>query len=116
MFWSFVNQPTSVERFESPWLIASELARGGLFRDAGNVWFDTAASPLSYGPDVWAKGLAALGAGRVLFGSDFPLNLYPALDEAPNLWRFLDEARAGGAPASVLGGNAARWFGRAAGA
>jgi hypothetical protein len=39
------------------------------------------------------------------------LNLYPKLDEAPGLSRFVAEARVGGANAEVLGGNAARLFG-----
>jgi hypothetical protein len=44
----------------------------------------------------------------VLFGSDFPLNLYPKLDESPSLRRFVVEAREGGADAAVLGDNARR--------
>ena len=73
-----------------------------------NVYFDTAASPLLYGAEVWARVLPTIGADRVLFGSDFPLNLYPALAEAPGIGRFVAEALAGGAEAGVLGENAAR--------
>lgn len=75
------------------------------------VYFDTAASPLLYGPDVWTTFLAAAPAERVLFGSDHPLNLYPKIDAGPAMTRFIAEARAGGAGAAVLGGNAARVFG-----
>ena len=34
---------------------------------------------------------------RVMFGSDFPLNLYPKLDETPGLIRFVQEAKAASA-------------------
>ncbi len=78
------------------------------FAALANVHYDTAASPLLYGADVWPEMLARLGPERVLFGSDYPLNLYPKLDDAPGLARFVAEARAAGAGADVLGGNAAR--------
>lgn len=76
-----------------------------------NVYYDTAATPLLYPADVWSRALPACGLDRVLFGSDFPLNLYPRLDELPGLTRLVAEARAGGADARVLGGNAGRLFG-----
>lgn len=88
---------------------------GGLLplRDAAmaalpNVFFDTAASPLLYDNGIWQRALPALHADRVLFGSDFPLNLYPKLEQLPGLVRFVDEARKAGASDAVLGGNAAR--------
>jgi predicted TIM-barrel fold metal-dependent hydrolase len=52
--------------------------------------------------------IEAVGADRVIFGSDFPLNLYPRLDAEPNLARFAEEARGaleGPALAAVLRGN-----------
>jgi predicted TIM-barrel fold metal-dependent hydrolase len=73
-----------------------------------NVCYDTAASPLLYDAGVWGRVLPAIGSERVLFGSDFPLNLYPKLDDAPGLSRLVAEARAGGANAAVLGENALR--------
>ena len=76
-----------------------------------NVFFDTAASPLLYDAGVWSRALPGIGADRVLFGSDFPLNLYPKLEELPGLVRLVAEARAGGADVGVLGGNAARVLG-----
>ena len=76
-----------------------------------NVFYDTAASPLLYDAAVWSRALPDFGADRVLFGSDFPLNLYPKLDELPGLVRLVGEARAGGADARMLGGNAARLLG-----
>jgi len=76
-----------------------------------NVYYDTAATPLLYDAGVWSRALPACGHDRVLFGSDFPLNLYPKWDEVPGLTRLLAEAQAGGADARVLGGNAAQVFG-----
>ena len=72
-----------------------------------NVYYDTAASPLLYDAGVWTRALPAMGSDRVLFGSDYPLNLYPKLDQEPGLVRFCDEARKGGADQRVLGANAA---------
>ena len=43
-------------------------------RDAlSNVWFDTAASPFLYSPDVFSTVAGLIGPSRVLPGSDFPL-------------------------------------------
>lgn len=92
---------------------------GGLlpWRDSGagaaihpNIYYDTAASPLLYDADVWSRVLPAVGADRVLFGSDYPLELYPRSPAPSGLGQFVAEARAGGADAAVMGGNAARLF------
>lgn len=61
-----------------------------------NVWVDTAASPLLYGPRVWSVVAGLLGADRLLFGSDFPLRLYPRLDSDPGWRRLLREVEASG--------------------
>lgn len=58
-----------------------------------NIYYDTAASPLMYGPEAWGRMLGEVGAERLVFGSDFPLNLFPRLDPEPNMTRFLDQAR-----------------------
>ncbi|KXU37371.1 hypothetical protein AXK12_01855 [Cephaloticoccus capnophilus] len=79
-----------------------------------NLYFDTAASPLIYGrgkasgaagrgdpvsspneslEGPWRKFVDTVGADRVLFGSDYPLNLYPALNARPEMRRFADEFR-----------------------
>jgi hypothetical protein len=79
-----------------------------------NVYIDTAASPLLYGPDIWRRFVTAVGAGRVLFGSDFPLNLYPKLELEAELARLVAEARASGLPeeklAAIFQENAKRVF------
>ena len=72
-----------------------------------NVWFDTAASPLLYGPEVWKKAQS----NRVLFGSDYPLILYPQTGTAPAFGGLLTEAKQTGVSAAVLGGNAAGLLG-----
>ncbi len=75
-----------------------------------NVHFDTAASPLMYEPGAAGQMLAALPAGRVLYGSDYPLVLYPKNEALPGFAGFLDELKAAGASAATLGGNAEREF------
>jgi uncharacterized protein len=80
-----------------------------------NVVYDTAATPLLYDRRVYADGAAAAGAGRVLFGSDYPLLVYPREQTEPDLVRVVADVRAAGlAPeveAAVLGGNARRLLG-----
>ena len=76
-----------------------------------NVYYDTAASPLLYDSGVWQRALPKFGRDRVLFGSDYPLNLYPKLDQAPALMRFVAEATSANADEGVLGQNAARVLG-----
>jgi uncharacterized protein len=72
-----------------------------------NVWFDSAASPLLYGPEVWTKAPPARG----MFGSDYPLILYPKTEAVPGFGGLLTEAETAGASAAVLGGNATQLFG-----
>lgn len=84
-------------------------------RALANVWFDTAASPLLYDASVWARALAAVGADRILFGSDYPLRLFPQSDEAAGLTPFAQQARDAvpdAARAAIMGGNAATIFAR----
>ena len=69
---------------------------GGMAFDPGNrplpnVYYDTAASPLMYGPDVWRRAVAAVGADRILFGSDNPLRLYPKTEPGTGLAAFVRE-------------------------
>lgn len=77
-----------------------------------NVWFDTAATPLLYDQAIWRKFVAKVGAERVLFGSDFPLNLYPSIDAEPNMTRLVAEVHRSELTAAqlkaILAGNARR--------
>ena len=81
------------------------VAAGVVARACPNVYYDTAAFPLIYGEEVWVKIWERLGRERIIFGSDFPLNLYPAMAGGPEMARFLAEARRAGADARVLGEN-----------
>ena len=38
-----------------------------------NTWFDTAASPYLYIPEIYNVALSVIGPEKILFGSDFPL-------------------------------------------
>ena len=38
-----------------------------------NVFFDTAASPLLYSPQIYEQAVSLVGAEQILFGSDYPL-------------------------------------------
>jgi len=42
-------------------------------RVASSVYYDTAASPFLYKPDVYKIALDIAGSGRILFGTDYPL-------------------------------------------
>ncbi|HEX74830.1 MAG TPA: amidohydrolase [Dehalococcoidia bacterium] len=39
----------------------------------GNVFFDTAASPYLYSPQIYNQVIQLVGADKILFGSDYPL-------------------------------------------
>ncbi len=82
----------------------------GAFFD--NVYYDTAASPLMYGAEVWGRFVGECGAVRVLFGSDYPLNNFPRHEAEPEMRRMLAEAEGAELSAeelaAVLGGNARR--------
>ncbi|MGJ3243350.1 MAG: amidohydrolase family protein [Opitutales bacterium] len=80
-----------------------------------NVWFDTAASPLLYDDRIYPAAVRAAGVGRILYGSDYPLRVYPKKQDGPDMTLALAAARDSGLAeaevGAVLGGNAARLFG-----
>ncbi|MFC2016845.1 amidohydrolase family protein [Chloroflexota bacterium] len=71
-----------------------------------NVFFDTAASPLLYSPQVYTQVIQLVGADKILFGSDYPL-----LAQA----RLLEEIKSLDLPEEtknlILSGNAQRLLG-----
>jgi predicted TIM-barrel fold metal-dependent hydrolase len=83
--------------------------------DLANLYYDTAASPLTCDPGIWSRFIGAVGARRVLFGSDYPLNLYPKDDTEPSWQRLLTEVRGSGLGepdlSALLGDNARRMLG-----
>lgn len=84
----------------------------GVHRDLANVIYDTAASPLVSDVRIWRTVFDVVLPNRVLFGSDYPLVLYPRTEEKPG-WRGIlaeiDQAGLGAMEkAALLAGNAAR--------
>jgi uncharacterized protein len=71
-----------------------------------NVYFDTAASPFLYRPEVFAVAAGLVGADKILFATDYPLIRHR---------RLLKQVEASGldpaAQQAILGGNAARMLG-----
>ncbi|MEO6992194.1 MAG: amidohydrolase family protein [Lacunisphaera sp.] len=81
-------------------------------RPLRNVYYDTAASPLLYDADVWTKGMRAAAEERVIFGSDYPLIVYPQTETAPGFAGLLKEITSTGLTEpetiALLAGNAAQ--------
>jgi len=81
-----------------------------------NVTYDCAASPLLYDRRVFRQIVDLVGADRVLYGSDYPLLLYPREQQAPEFKRFLNDLATAGLTAEeqekVLGKNLLRLVGR----
>ncbi len=75
-----------------------------------NVFYDTAASPLLYDETIWKRFLEVVPVERLLFGSDYPLNLYPKKNQAPEMSHFISEAKHAGVDLSLLADNARRLF------
>lgn len=55
-----------------------------------NVYYDTAASPLIYDIDIFKCALSIVGAEKIIFGSDYPLRLFPK-DEGINIASFMGQ-------------------------
>lgn len=77
-----------------------------------NVYYDCSASPLLYDRKIFEIAVRAVGAEKILFGSDYPLRLYPRQERSPGWKRFLAEIEGAGlSPADrrkLLGENARR--------
>lgn len=82
-----------------------------------NIYYDTAASPLLYPQTFWREFCVRVPAERVLFGSDYPLNLYPAIDVEPDMRRLVAEVHRSELDAAqlraLLHGNTSRLLGLA---
>lgn len=80
-----------------------------------NVWYDCSASPLLYDSAIFEIATRTVGAGKILFGSDFPLRLYPRRDRLPGWGRFLEAIEhtglSHGDSQRILADNARRLFG-----
>jgi len=71
-----------------------------------NLWFDTAASPYLYDPEIYEAAATLAGEDRILFGSDYPL-LKPSRYIKEIEGNVTDEALR----QKILGGNAAAVLG-----
>jgi predicted TIM-barrel fold metal-dependent hydrolase len=71
-----------------------------------NVYFDSAASPFLYSPDVYNQVIQLVGADKVLFGSDYPLLPPRRLLEEIETLDLNKETKE-----LILAGNARRLFG-----
>jgi uncharacterized protein len=85
-------------------------------REMRNVWYDTAASPLLYPTaGIFRTALQCVDHRKILFGSDYPLLLYPARQFEPDFHPFLDQVNeidlAPGVRQDIMGDNAARLLG-----
>lgn len=72
----------------------------------GNVWFDSAASPFLYQPEIYERVADLVGGDRILFGSDWPLiRQRRALEElrGVNLSTWTIKGIAGDNAAALLG-------------
>jgi predicted TIM-barrel fold metal-dependent hydrolase len=61
-----------------------------------NIYFDTAASPLLYDGGVFRRAVDMVGAARIIYGSDYPLILYPKGSREPSFAPFLGEIASSG--------------------
>jgi len=81
-----------------------------------NVYYDLAATPLLYPTQsIFNVALQCVSHKKLLYGSDYPLIVYPKKQKEPDFRPFLDEIKEMGLPeevyADVMGKNAARLFG-----
>lgn len=67
-----------------------------------NVYYDTAAVPLLYQPQVYKAVVDIVGPEKILFGSDYPLLLYPRKTRTPGFGGILQEIRNSGLADSAL--------------
>lgn len=98
---------------------------GGLFlyelmpevkRRLRNVWYDTAATPLLFPVEkIFRTALTCIDHRKLLYGSDYPLRIYPRAMHEPDLHTFLHAVQMlnlnARVEADILGNNAARLFG-----
>jgi predicted TIM-barrel fold metal-dependent hydrolase len=72
----------------------------------GNVFFDTAASPFLYTPEVYTQVVQLVGSDKVLFGTDYPLLPPSRLLNEINSLNLSEETKS-----LILSGNARRLLG-----
>lgn len=55
-----------------------------------NVYYDTSATPLLYEPSIFRRLIEIVGQEKILFGSDFPLRVYPRTQKTPDYHTFIE--------------------------
>ncbi|MEJ5199732.1 MAG: amidohydrolase family protein, partial [Anaerolineae bacterium] len=85
-------------------------------RNLRNVWYDTAGSPLLFpSAAIFRAALDCVDHRKLLYGSDYPLLLYPRRQAEPDFRPFVAEIEGLGLSAEVyediMGNNAARLLG-----
>lgn len=63
-------------------------------RQPENVYYDCSASPLLYSPVIFRELIETAGIEKLLFGSDYPLRLYPKYQKEADMKRFIDDIHA----------------------
>ncbi|CAA6678457.1 MULTISPECIES: amidohydrolase family protein [unclassified Lentimonas] len=58
-----------------------------------NVTYDTSATPLLYESSIFRRMIEIIGSEKILFGSDFPLRVYPRTQKTPDIASFLNAIR-----------------------
>jgi len=125
-----VTKPTPLEgfvklakAFPSAKLILSHWGGGlpfyelnpGIRANLKNVVYDCSASPLLYEKRIFRQVIDLVGADRVLYGSDYPLLLYPRESRTPEFKTFLNEILTAGLTADereqIFSGNLLRLLG-----
>ncbi|MEO0509352.1 MAG: amidohydrolase family protein [Verrucomicrobiota bacterium] len=66
-----------------PWLTDQPLPK--------NLYFDSSANPLLYDVDKFREVIERVGPEKILFGSDYPLRLYPRLQKQADMKKFIDQ-------------------------
>ncbi|ADE54063.1 amidohydrolase family protein [Coraliomargarita akajimensis] len=56
-----------------------------------NVVYDTAASPLLYDMEIFRRALDIVGSEKIVYGSDYPLRIYPSSQKSANFTDFLEQ-------------------------
>lgn len=75
-----------------------------------NVYYDAAASPLLYDLGIFKRMVDLVGIEKLVFGSDYPLRLFPREQKTANMKRYIECIRAESGLShaeleSLLGGN-----------
>jgi len=88
-------------RYKGVPMILSHWGGGMLFYETNpyvrkrlpNVYYDCAASPLLYDERIFSLALDIVGEKKLLFGSDYPLRLFPGQEKVPDRRHLLEHIR-----------------------